>query len=321
MIYPLENAGTQEIEKESPQLELIWLNERNDEKAEEVINLSSKSEDIYAYVVFSSPLPKEIGKEEESLFSKYTSSDGKEYYYCGFGNFDLEKIGKRESSSIPSLTKEYQSRIKSEKVEPLLITQEEVADVIKNGKVIFYTGAGISVAAGTPDLDVLSNYLGIDRSKSIDNFAKAVMYDPEQMRNKLINIQEKFFEKPTVAHMSLKEIQDITNARIASENLDKLGEAAGQEIIRRGYIDKVLTKKNLKEIECVITVGLRGDDSGLLYRFKHVNPKGRIIAINIAPPPYLAENDYYLEGDAQILVPNILKRVKELSELSIKTEI
>jgi len=201
----------------------------------------------------------------------------------------------------------------SEGVKPLDIHTEEVVDVIRNGTAIIYTGAGISVAAGTPDMKSLMAYLGIDRSKSVDEFARTVMFNPNGMRYKLSSLQESFFERTTPAHESLAKIQQLTGIRIVTENLDMLGEAAGQKLIKRDEINESLSDTKLQQLNCIVTVGLRADDSGLLWRFKRVNPEGRIIALNVEPPPYLGEKDYYLEGDAQKTLPSIVELIKDTS--------
>ena len=80
--------------------------------------------------------------------------------------------------------------------------------------------------------------------------------------------------------------------------------------IKRGEIDEMLPDIEVQQLDCIVTVWLRADDSGLLWRFKEQNPEGRIIALNVEPPPYLDEKDYYLEGDAQETVPQISEILK-----------
>ena len=302
-----EAPTTSEIIPEIKPLSFSWLTRRNDEQRNQGINLTPNKEESYAFLVYATPLPEEISQVEKEKLKSYTASDGKEYYYCGYGNFDLERACKMEVNKDPSLT--YQNeRIRGvEIIKSLQINEQEVADVIKNGKVIIYTGAGISVAAGTPDMKRLMAYLGIDRSKKIDDFARMAMFSPEVMQRRLMDIQKSFFEKPTPAHLALTKIQEKTGLKIVTENLDMLGEASGQNLIKREDIKQKFPNEELASIDCIITVGLRADDSGLLYRFKQVNPTGRFIALNIEPPPYLDENDYYLEGDAQAVLPHIVE--------------
>jgi NAD-dependent SIR2 family protein deacetylase len=190
-------------------------------------------------------------------------------------------------------------------VTPLRIEETEVADVMRNGRVLIYTGAGVSLASGVPDMRGLIACLGVDGSKRVDEFARLVMLNQPKMRRRLAVLQESFYGKPTPAHHALAQIQALTGVRVATENLDVLGETAGQEIIKREKINKALPDAELSKLDCIVTVGLRADDSGLLLRYKQVKPNGKFIALNLEPPLYLDETDYFLEGDVQKTVPKI----------------
>jgi hypothetical protein len=305
MKNPTEQPPEQEVEREPQPLGFSWLTINNEEKRTEGINLTPDPEKSYAYVVFASPLPEEMTETEKATLQKYVGTDSQEYWYCGFGRFSLERAVVMQPNKQPSLTHLRERDLKHEKVTPLEITEEEVAAVIKNGRTIIYTGAGISVAAGTPDMKGLMAYLGIDRSKKVDDFIQTMMFSPDGMRAKLQSLQSSFFERTTPAHESLATIQKLTGVKIVTENLDLLGEAAGQNLIKRGEIVANFPDEVLKQLDCIVTVGLRADDSGLLWRYKQINLEGRFIALNIEPPPYLSKTDYYLEGDAQVTVPKI----------------
>lgn len=307
---PSEQPPSQEIEKEPRPLEFSWVTGRNDGRRNQGISLTPNPEKAYAYVVFAEPLPEALSEAEKAKLSKHIGADGGGYWYCGFGDFDLDRAVVMQPTGQPSLTHHMEKNRGDEKVKHIEISVEEVADVIKNGRTIIYTGAGISIAAGTPDMKALMAYLGINRSESVDDFALTVMFSPEGMRHRLESLQESFFGRTTPAHEFLTAIQRLTNVRIATENLDMLGEAAGQELIKRGEIDEMLPDIEVQQLDCIVTVWLRADDSGLLWRFKEQNPEGRIIALNVEPPPYLDEKDYYLEGDAQETVPQISEILK-----------
>lgn len=307
---PSEQPPPQEIEKEPKPLEFSWLTGRNEERRKQGINLAPDPEKAYAYITFASPLPESMSEAEKAKLTKHTGADGEEYWVCGFGEFDLDRALMMQPNQQPSLTHHMERNRGDEAIKPLEIGADEVADVIKKGNTVIYTGAGISVAAGTPDMKGLMAYLGIDRSESVDDFAQMVMFSPEGLQHRLHSLQESFFERTTSAHESLTEIQKLTGIRIATENLDMLGEAAGQELIKRGDIDSAFPDSELQQLDCIVTVGLRADDSGLLRRLKEVNPDGRIIALNVEPPPYLGKQDYYLEGDAQKTIPQVAELIK-----------
>ncbi len=307
---PSEQPPSQEIEKETRPLEFSWVTGKNSFRIKQGINLTPDPEKAYAYIAFASPLPETMSDAEKEKLTKHTGVDGEEYWYCGFGDFDLDRAMVMQPNRQPSLTHYMEKTKGDEAVKPLEISAVEVADVIRKGRTIIYTGAGISVAAGTPDMKALMAYLGIDRSESVDDFAQTVMFSPEGMQHRLLSLQESFFERTTPAHESLTIIQKLTGVRIATENLDMLGEAAGQELIKRGAIDEILTDTEVQQLDCIVTVGLRADDSGLLWKFRELNPEGRIIALNVEPPPYLDKRDCYLEGDAQETIPQIAEILK-----------
>lgn len=306
---PSEQPPTPEIEKEPRSVEFSWVTGRNEGKRKQGINLTPDPEKAYAYITYATPLPESMSDAEKQKLTKHTDANGEEYWVCGFGEFDLDRALVMQPKQHPSLTHHMERNRRDEIVTPLEISAEEVADVIRNGRTVVYTGAGISVAAGTPDMKSLMAYLGIDRSQSVDEFAQMVMFSPEGLQHRLQSLQESFFERTTPAHESLSEIQKLTGVRIVTENLDKLGEAAGQKLITRGNIDDAFPDTELQQLDYIVTVGLRADDSGLLWRFKEVNPRGRIIALNIEPPPYLSEGGYYLEGDCQKTVPQITEKI------------
>jgi NAD-dependent SIR2 family protein deacetylase len=299
-----------ETKEESQPLGFSWITTFEDCQRKEGINITLNPEEAYAYVVFSTPLPEEMTETEKGKLSRYVAADGKRYCHCGYGKFDLERACNMDPDKLPSLTHHNQRQRGNETIRSFPISERGVADVIRSGKTIVYTGAGISVAAGTPDMKELMACLGIDRSKKVDEFARMVMFNSEVMRQRLMKLQESFFKGVTPAHMALAIIQRVTGVRIATENLDMLGEAAGQKLIKRGDINKMFPDAELIEIGCIVTVGLRADDSGLLYRFKQINPNGRIVALNTEPPPYLDKTDRYLEGDAQVTLPKIAEIVK-----------
>lgn len=69
----------------------------------------------------------------------------------------------------------------------------------------------------------------------------------------------------------------------------------------------MFTDERLVNTNFIITVGLKADDSGLLHRYRELNPNGKFVALNISPPPYMDETDLYLEGDVQQTLPKVLE--------------
>lgn len=291
-------------------LEFSWITSPNWEVRKRGIRLASDPKKVYAYVVYGSPLPKSMTEAEKEKLTEYKDVSGNVYWLCGFGDFDL--------SSALRLQPIQQSPVKHNLVlnrgyadlKPLELGLKEIVDIIKNGRTIIYTGAGLSVAAGIPDMDKMREQLGLNSYQSVDEFTRMLMFKPEELKGKLQKLQAPFFGAPTLAHLALAEIQKLTGVRIVTENLDMLGEAAGQDLITRDNIDKTFSNKELGDIDYIITVGLGTDDSNLLWRFKQVSPTGCIVAVNIIPPTYLDTTDYYLEGNAQEIIPKLEELLK-----------
>lgn len=296
----------EEVEREI--LGFTWIMGGLKHTKSEGMGLTPDVDNLYAYVIYVEPIPDMSDAEKETL-SHYVTEEGKRVYYCGFGKFDIEINSKIGPPSKPSLT---HHKIKShgeDKPSPTEIDEGELFEIIKNKKLIFYTGAGISVAAGTPDMRALEAFLGIDMEKQLDDFTKMLMFSPDTVKQKLIELQDSFFERTTPAHNALTELQKEFGFRIATENLDTLGETAGMALIKRQQIETQITDQELMETDYIVTVGLHSDDSGLMYRFRQLNPTGKFIALNIEPPVYLEKYDLYLEGDCQVTLPSLAFRL------------
>jgi hypothetical protein len=61
---------------------------------------------------------------------------------------------------------------------PQEIEITQLIEILKNKKVLFYTGAGISMASGVYDMNQLQKNLGIEMSKKVDDFLKRAINNP-----------------------------------------------------------------------------------------------------------------------------------------------
>jgi len=182
------------------------------------------------------------------------------------------------------------------------ITIENLADRL-NGRLLFYTGAGISAAAGIPLLSVITDSFGISRTTLIDDFSR----DLSNGENGKLRIKQKFDKllikaKPTKAHKSLEKIRRMLKAELATENIDFLHEGVGSNILRRSDLSK-LNVKDLKRYDLIVTIGLAKDESFIIRKWKRLG--GRIAAIDLKPPEYLGKGDFYVLGDCQKLLPRL----------------
>lgn len=183
-----------------------------------------------------------------------------------------------------------------------------LAEVLKRKKVLFYTGAGISMASGVHNMDQLKKMLGIKTSEKLDNLLKKAVTNPQSVIDSWEEFTRAAFESPaTPAHQSLGRLAQKTESQIFTENVDHLQERAGVKAIHvtGPWLKETIHPEWLKDIDAVITVGLSYDDRGFLGWYKEHNPNGKIVAINVNQPSYLGSEDYFLEGDCQKVIPEM----------------
>lgn len=213
------------------------------------------------------------------------------------------------------------------KQSPEKISAQQCANLLKNKRFLFYTGAGLSIAAGIPTGRQVKNEAGHDKTKEIDQFAMRVLTNPQA----IIDVHKKFEEtfrhaKPTAAHRAIADLAMKCNIHVITSNRDLLHEQTGVkawDIMHPDMYDSWFGKKPipesgnfaylqanpqwLKNIDFVVCIGMSADVKGFLAWYKKNNPKGKIIAINKSNVPYLSTEDYLVQGDIQKIVPKIVK--------------
>jgi NAD-dependent deacetylase len=309
-----ELTDTQEIEKEGEKGILSETFFSKNRRYQIGINEGTP----FILIEYFDELPKELELEERQKFAKerrMIDEKERDVYVFRYGNIPESKILKKEEEYYISLPRE--KELKGKEVVPQKKELQEVVEILKGKRVLFYSGAGISTAAGLPQMEEIYQFqekiLGINFSKLIDDFLKRVLKNPEKIIEIWKEFQEKFSKSsPTPAHWALKDLALTMNAKIFTENYDNLHEKTGIKPIRPevSYLKENLRPEWLKEIEIVVTLGLSHDDRGFLGWYKKCNPQGKILAIDLKPPPYLDEEDIFLEGDLQKLVPELTKKIK-----------
>jgi NAD-dependent SIR2 family protein deacetylase len=245
--------------------------------------------------------PEKIPQIVEQIFDAYRKKDKE----------TLQSLSSKFSKSVLK-------KIRNEFREKMLPQPEEIkisqlVDILKNKKVLFYTGAGIGVASGVYDMEQLKEALGIDMSGEqgeIDNFLKKAIINPESV----IDSWEKFIKAafdgpPTPAHQSLGRLAQKLKSQIFTENIDHLQEKTGIKAIHLTgpWLKENIQPEWLKDIDIIVTIGLSYDDRGFLAWYKENNPKGKIVAINLNQPSYLGDEDFLLKGDCQEILPALEK--------------
>lgn len=194
---------------------------------------------------------------------------------------------------------------------PAILQVADVVSLVRNKKILFYTGAGIS-AGRIPTMAEIFRATGMsvlfekprDHVK-IDNFFERVVADSRSIKSYMAQFFHAcWYAEPTAAHCALTAIAERKNWGIATENLDLLHQRTGLDVVTRGYLGNI-SDAEIGALDYIITVGLASDESGFLYRCKMVKPDLKIIAFDFVQPAYLSSMDYLVLGDAQVTVPQL----------------
>ena len=235
----------------------------------------------------------------------------------------FEASRKQDREAVRALSscfsKEVAEKIRVEIREQMLPQPQEMemaqlVEILKNKKVLFYTGAGISIASEVHSMDQLQETLGIEMSEKVDGLLKKAVANPQGVIDSWEEFTKAAFEKPaTPAHQSLGGLAQKLKSQIFTENVDHLQERAG---VKATHLTGPWLKENvqpewLRDIDAVVTVGLSYDDRGFLGWYKENNPNGKIIAVNLSQPSYLGNEDFMLKGDCQEVIPELEKKFAE----------
>jgi len=191
---------------------------------------------------------------------------------------------------------------------PKNISREDLASIIKDKKVLFYTGAGIS-ALTVPSMSQLESMLGFvyDKNKlNPINTIGNIISEPHRIANQFIEFIHTCAKAlPTEAHKALTLICMDTKSSIITENIDLLHEAAGIKPNSTACkeVHKWSSAENLQKIDMLICIGLSYDDRGFIGKYKACNQNGIVVALDLIKPRYLDHNDLVLLGDVQTNLP------------------
>lgn len=259
----------------------------NDQNKQIMINILKK---------YLNLTPEEISQLVEHLFNDYHTTNS-------------EAIQTFSNPFTPEIAEKIRVEIRELMLpKPQNIDTTALIEILKNKKVLFYTGAGISKASKVHDMNQLKQTLGIAMSEQVDNFLKKATANPKEIVEAWEEFIKAAFANPaTPAHQSLGNIAKQLNAQIFTENIDHLQEKTG---VKPTHLTGPWLKENikpewLKDIDVIITAGLSYDDRGFLGWYKENNPNGKIIAIDVNQPSYLGNEDFLLKGDCQKVLPEL----------------
>lgn len=197
---------------------------------------------------------------------------------------------------------------------PSAMTIEQAASFIRDHSVVFYTGAGISLASGVNDMSGLLSLLGMSKSCCVSSeYADYVRTHEQEVLTCFAGFcQKAFTAEPTPAHRAIVTIALSKKVQVMTENFDFLHQRSGimPFCVSASSVRKQVAPDELKSVDALVCVGMSADDRGLLQWYKDQNPQGKIIAFNLEVPQYVGPDDYVVLGDVQKTLPAILASMK-----------
>lgn len=241
-----------------------------------------------------------------------------------FFSYKLTTSGHEEMNPPPVLKKqghpdEYSYIVTDRRIlkdaHPTQIGQEILEEIIKSEKVLFYTGAGLSLASNVPAMNELYELLGLKEGEKFLFSLEEAIEAPREFAEKIkIFHNACLYSAPTPAHLALKDLSFYQNTRIITENLDCLHEASGifPYRIDANHLREEIGGQSLNQFDYVICIGLSFDDRGFLGWYKKQNPQGKIVAVDIYQPSYLGDEDFWVVGNLQTLIPELQRKIMDL---------
>ncbi|MCK4934243.1 MAG: hypothetical protein KAR79_01525 [Simkaniaceae bacterium] len=267
--------------------------------------------DIYYEVIFQEKLPKCLSRKTKKLFIKDNSRFIHTYRYNALGKLAINKIYD-ERTWKHSIDYSYtaEKRRILEKQNPKKITVPELKNIFETKVTLFYTGAGISNAAGVPTMNDLIQLMELGAREGFVKSLDRILAQPEKLSLSIRSFHKSCFESaPTPAHFALVKLLENKQTKLLTENLDNLHEKSGITPYRisSDYLAKQVDPKDIQEVDYIICIGLSFDDKGFLGWYKKHHSNGKIISIDLIKPSYLGSEDFFLEGDLQQILPELMQ--------------
>ncbi len=196
---------------------------------------------------------------------------------------------------------------------PQHLSREELETIVRDKNILFYTGAGLSLASDVPAMHELNALLGVEAGERFLFSLENAWKNPREFASKIVAFHQLcLFSSPTKAHLALKELAVLKNSRVITENLDCLHEASGIYPYRidAKQLRNEIGGESLAPFDYMICIGLSYDDHGFLGWYKQQNPQGKIIAIDLKQPSYLGDEDFLVVGDLQEVIPSIQEKMR-----------
>ncbi len=303
LIQPPAILSQKEIEAIPKSASLTWDKKRG------AFHFETKDNEVVFEIFFPQELPDQLTDSEKQLFKKTEEGFFYSFHYPS-GSVNKAACNHAKWAHSSTLT---EPRAFADAKPFRLISLGRMIRLLKNKKTIFYTGAGISKAAGIPTMCELDTLLGFEKEKDFETWVRKAVHNPRGLSQRITSFHHNCFSsEPTKAHQALSELANLKKIKIFTENLDHLHQKTGFDVI--AVTSELKGLEMLKDIDFVVCLGLSRDNRGFLAKFKEYNPAGRIIAIDLKQPNYLGSEDVWYEADLQEAVPQLLSSLRQVEK-------
>jgi NAD-dependent SIR2 family protein deacetylase len=194
------------------------------------------------------------------------------------------------------------------------LTVAELARRLRGQPVVAFTGAGISLSSGIPtftgpgglerDFPLWEPFPGVVAHRMVDR--------PHELARRLGQFQASFVTaQPNAAHFALAELEKQGRlVCVLTGNGDRLHERAGSQRVHlkdpRFFANAGEGWIWIREGKVFLVVGVSRDEHGLL---SYARDQGlRIVVIAPERPPFLYAQDWFVQGRAEEMLPELATR-------------
>lgn len=286
---------------------MSWHMESSNKKYQCILGFKETKDKTEVFLTCNKNLYNDLGRETKKLFHYVPFSWLKyEFTYAEAAKEPRQPVNKdlsgvKHNTPVPDAKK-----LVVGEGTPQMMSAEQLVEILANRHVLFYTGAGIS-ASVVPAMAQLEPDLGLTedlyRTEGLKQYVERATRNPRQLLRIMAQFQDRCANaEPTEAHRILAKISQERHFTLVTENLDQLHQKTGMNPILaclNRYQSNSALKDELLKLDVIVTVGLNSDESGFLAYALLINPKIRIISLNLVKTNYLSNNDYWVKGDIQ----------------------
>lgn len=223
----------------------------------------------------------------ENIFAKY-----EDFYLFKTGDIDINKYKSQIKFNHKKITKNTNIISKQANYNQLNSNME-----LYKEDFVFYTGAGLSKAAGIMDSFELKDSLCL---YNLSQLKEAIVKNPQRLKKAYVSfVNSLYFTNPTVGHKIIKTLQDKYDFLLLTENIDLLHQKTAAKV----YAYDKIKYKLLEGKKIMLTLGLDGDHQGAI---KYVQDNNcLVIAVNVDKPNYLKRRDVWIKEDAHTFLKTL----------------